>query len=483
MDFAALILGLVLYYIRPQEWMLALQPFKPVTVVMALAVIGVIVRTRLSWRQLFKTPHDWLVLAYCVWMVVASPDRKATFDTVYPLFLFYIVAVQALINLDRIIKFLTVWTMMIFAVAGLAILSLYGFDPTGAADLTTYKFKERLVLGTSIFRNPNALGHSIVPAVLMIYFMFVWKRPIFVRIGSLPLFFVPLYCIYLTLSKGAFISAFATAVAAMTFGRPKIVQVLLLAFALTSGWAAVKTLPRMYEMKQTKNDEAIQGRVAAFSFGYDILMRSNRGMGKDSFNENMLRYTGVPKASHSSYIQIGAELGKIGFFLFLGILYCCLRTLFTSKSRNDGEERARRILFTILISYMISSWMVDFAYRVAFFLCVGAIAAYHRLLLQEEVVVEEPVEEDSRFAPLPPITISGLGPVPVAAMPTSMNQTAIQTGAPTTTISIDDNLPEKVEEEPVGGIKWNRLGLIDLGLIAVMCYVAVKIWAYGIENM
>ncbi len=117
MDFAALILALVLYYIRPQEWMLPIQPLKPMTLVMALAVIAVIARTGLSWRQLFKTPHDWLILTYCVWMVVTSPDRGQTFGEVYPLLIFYLVAVQALTNVKRMRQFLVVWTLMIFTIA------------------------------------------------------------------------------------------------------------------------------------------------------------------------------------------------------------------------------------------------------------------------------------------------------------------------------------------------------------------------------
>lgn len=478
-DFAALILGLVLYYIRPQEWIMAIQPLKPVTLVMALAVIGVAARTGLSWRQLFKTPHDWLVLAYCFWMVAASPDRSSTFQEVYPLLLFYIVAVQALINLKRMTQYLAIWTGMIFAIAALGVLGLYGFDVLGAEDRTSY-FKGRLTISTSIFNNPNSYGHSVVPAVLMIYFLCVWRRPIFVRIGSLPLFAVPLYCIYLTLSKGAFLSAFATAVAAFTFGRPKIVQILILAFALTSGWAAVKTLPRMEEINSSKTDEAIQGRVHAFTYGFETLQKSYTGVGKGTFFENIQSDTGYGKSSHSSYVQIGAELGKVGFFLFLAILYSSLRTLITSKSRNDGEERVRRILFTMLISYMISSWMVDFAYRVAFFLCIGGIAAYHRLLLQKE---SEELAEERPYSAVPELTISGAGPVPVKAVPAMMSPTTARREYRGSSTSVDEKPSEVAEETSPGGIKWNRLGLIDLALVAVMFYVTIKIWDYAIDSM
>ena len=79
----------------------------------------------------------------------------------------------------------------------MALLSEIGFDPTGAYDIThDVNMKNRLVLGTSIFDNPNALGHGVVPVLIMLYFILVWKRPVFSKIFAIPLISPP-FVLYL----------------------------------------------------------------------------------------------------------------------------------------------------------------------------------------------------------------------------------------------------------------------------------------------
>jgi hypothetical protein len=479
MDFASLILFLVLYYIRPHEWIGIVADLRPVTLTMAVALIAMFTRHRgLTWRDLFKTPHDYVVLIYCAWIVLTSPDISTTFSSVYPLYIFYVVTVQALSNINRIRSFLTWWAIMIFMLAAMAVLSQYGFDPTGANDITQGKMKGRLILNTWLFNNPNALGHSVVPGVLMFYFLFIWKRPIFVRIGALPLFAVPLYCIYLTFSKGAFLAGFATAVAALTFGRPRVAQGLIILAAFTTGWAGIKSLPRMQELESAQSDQAIQGRLAAFNFGLSKVKSAWTGIGHEQFVHQMTRETGIRKASHSSYVQIGTELGKPGLFLFLGIFYCCLRTLLTAQTRTTEEERARRILFTLVISFLISSWMVDFAYRATYFLFAGAVAALHRLLLVKPNAVEDDTETvQEALTSVPALPLSPLQPA-TAAIGAPLNQTTVQQ----TTITIPAgpaSFKDDEEEEPNWiGVVWNKITWKDVVIVMCCTYAVIRFWGY-----
>ena len=457
--------------------MLWIQAFKPVTIVMLFALIAMFMRHRgLTVKDFFKTPHDWLVLIYCLWMTLTSPDIRGTWGTVYPLYIFYVVTVQALSTIERIRSFLWWWAIMIFLVSLLAVLSLYGYDPTGGYDLTMGPMKGRLCLGTSIFNNPNALGHTVVPVIVMLYYLFIWKRPIFVRIGALVLFAAPLYCIYETQSKGAYLAGFASIFLALCFGRPKIVQALMVAFAFTVGVNALKTLPRMDEMNNARAEGGIVGRLAAFRFGKQMMEQKFTGLGKDRFVDSMWRAHHIWKASHSSFVQIGAELGRIGFFLFLGILYCCLRTLVTSNSRDDEEERVRRILFAMIIGFMVSSWMVDFAYRAALFMMVAAIAGYHRLMLKKKSEVEqEETAQDAIEALQPmPFTFGGLQP---AALPTVVNQTISET---VITVPPPRRFgdPEPEENPDVAGLTWNRIGIVDLLFMIAFTVAATKFWGY-----
>lgn len=501
MDLAALVLFLVLYYIRPQEWIGAIKPLMPVTVVMVFAIVSIFMRPGgFSRKSLFKTPHDLLMGIYCVWMVVASPDMSETFKSVYPLYLFYAVAVQALTNVDRMRRFLNWWSFMIVVLAVFALLSVNGYDPTGAEDIVNGRMKGRLIINTSLFNNPNALGHSVVPVISLVYFLFIWERPIFAWIGAIPLFALPMYCVYLTMSKGAFLCGFATILASQIFGRGRMMQILVIVIAVTVGVVGLKSLPRMNELDKSKNDEAIQGRVKAFTFGLRNLQNGWFGIGKDNFVSAMKANEGIRKASHSSYVQIGCELGKPGLFLYLAMMITCFRTLYTAKTRNTDEERVRRILFTMLIGYLVSSWMVDFAYRASFFLMIGSVGAFHRLMLRSPHVSEEMAAEAEEEAETVQMALAG------AAAGGLKNLSPVTPGSPprrlpaltpalvtNTTLAIPVRPagvpvrrfgePEEVETDDFIGIGWNKLTWKDGVLFFLVTWAFIRFWAYVITVM
>jgi O-antigen ligase len=398
------------------------------------------------------------------------------------LLVFYIVTVQALNNTSRIRTFLAWWTLMFLVVAGLAVASEYGFDPTRSSDVTHGAMKHRLILNTSIFNNPNALGHSVFPVVFLLYFLCFWKRPVFMKIATIPMMLLPLYCVYLTASKGAYIAAFITVIAALSFGRPKVVQILILVVALTIGWTALWALPRMGELEKTQTNQAIQGRVAAFGFGLDVLKRDVNGLGKGNFTRVLHATRKLYKSAHSSYVAIGAELGLPGFCLFIGILYTSLRTLWQAQTRNFEEERVRRILFAMLVAYTISSWMVDFAYRGSLFLLVGAIAAFHRLMLaQEKPTTPQPQEAELRQLVPAPAGGGTLQLVPV--VPGGLDVLA-QRGAlalPATTPLTTE--VEAVEEPTPAGLRWNRIRWVDLALIGLCTWLAIRFWVFIMNSV
>ena len=170
MDFVSVILFLVIYYIRPHEWIHPLAILQPVKLVMAFALVAMFTRRGgVTLRDMFRTPHDWMMLFYFLWIVGSSGSVFETVKNSYSLYIFYLVAVQAFTSTERIQRFLNWWAIMILIVAGMAVMSEYGFDLTGSYDITHNIMKDRLVLNTSIFDNPNALGHSITPVVMMLY--------------------------------------------------------------------------------------------------------------------------------------------------------------------------------------------------------------------------------------------------------------------------------------------------------------------------
>ncbi len=165
MDFFFLIVFLTIYYIRPHEWIDWVGQVRPITLTIVFALLSLFLRERgVKFSQIIRTPHDRLMVLYLLWICVASKDLISTLGLAYHLFIFYFLVVLIAYNKERIKSFVGWWALMIYAIAFLAWASEIGFDPTGSYARTHgARLQGRLILNTSLFNNPNALGHSVVP--------------------------------------------------------------------------------------------------------------------------------------------------------------------------------------------------------------------------------------------------------------------------------------------------------------------------------
>jgi hypothetical protein len=259
----------------------------------------------------------------------------------------------------------------------------------------------------------------------------------------------------------------------------------------------------MGELNKTKTDEAIQGRIMAFKHGYKMMTTTTSGVGYHNWGRSFLagKYTfartkfdkeslkhAMPiiyKAPHSSYVCIGAELGYPGFFLHFAIIYCCLRTLMTARTETPDEERVRRVLFVLIVSYTVSSWMVDFEYRPTFFMFAAATAALHRHLGGGNAERELKRRKDDEQSKEPPIASwrAQLHPQPAfeGSSPEMAASTAVLTMEP---LSPESPEPErKTKTISRIGFAWNRIGWVDLAIIWAMTYFATRYWSYLITRI
>ncbi|MCD6049691.1 MAG: O-Antigen ligase [Verrucomicrobia bacterium] len=472
MDFLSVILFIILYHLRPHEWIGAVASVRPAMITMLMAIYGTVTREKGFSLSLFlKTPHDWLMLFYLGWIVSTAPSPFQTWKVCYSLFLYYFIITLALSSIERMRVFMRWWAIMLVFVAIMAVASEYGFDPMYSYDITHGAMKGRLVLNTSIFYNPNALGHSVIPAIAMMYFLFWWKRFFTFKVMFVPLAAICGYCTFLTQSKGAFLSAFATWVTSYMFRRPLVVQLMVAVIAYTAGTAALKTLPRMTELESPRAEGGIQGRIWVFTWGLETFKRTTTGVGWGGFESGFARVSGFPKAPHSSYVAIGAELGWPGLTLFVAIIYCGFKTLFLARTKNDEEERVRRILFVLLVSYTVSSWMVGWSTRANFFIMLAVTAAFHRHLLGMNDALSQVGEADGNR--------HDIKRMETAQMVVRPNQTGVEERQ--TMDPASDAAKNEATDPP--GITWNKLGWKDLVAIGVLTYAVVRIWSYAVYRM
>ena len=402
MDFVGIVMFAIFLYVRPQDFVGFLDTFRPAFLSLAIAGLGIFIRPGgVTWKQIIRTPQDWMVTSYFLYILFFTPGSFGDlWGQIYQYVGFYFLVVIALSNFQRIYQYLGWWLGCIMFIAIMALLSLIGIDPLGS-EATTAGSLGRLTLNTSLFSNPNGLGHSVMVAVPLIYFFMFWNRPVFIKeVGAAVLFF-PLLCTYFTQSKGAFISGFGAIVATLAFGRPKWVQILIVSGAFFFGVGGLQLLPRFGEVQLGggggRKDEAVAGRLDAFEFGKWAFETQPYGVGYGNFYSAFLRKEGDIKAraSHSSFNQVQAEFGYWGLLIFSGILYTCFHSLARAKTADDNEERVRRMLFCMVTAYFVSSWMIDFGFRAAFFVMVAMVSAFHRILMDRTPGYTAPIAGES----------------------------------------------------------------------------------------
>lgn len=497
MDFASIVLFLSMYYLRPQEWSSVLSSLHPMYFVMFLAIAGLISRRHgLRFGDIFRTPHGCMMFAYFAWILIDSPSVLFAFKDIQNVMLFYVVIVLTLTNIQRIQRFLTWWAVFIMVLVLLALGSEIGFDPFGSNLLTNGIMKGRLALNLSIFNNPNALGHAVVPVLPMLYFLVFWKRVI--AKAWILLMLLPLLCLYLTESKGAFLCGFVTLVVTVTFGRPRMVQIITLVITLSFGYGALFLLPRMDTLHKARTDPGIQGRIDAHTFGLQCLHASMMGVGYWQFTNEFFargpmrlvehRERGKPQrrehypiAPHGAYNQNASELGWPGLSLFIGLLYCCLRTLITAKTANTEEERVRRMLLVMVVSYVVSAWMVDLAYRGMFYMLIATVTAFHRCMMRPETArADEPQEHFGSMHlpfPVPALVPASALPSHVTAMMPASHVEQVVAGR------IVDNPEGETVAPPLPVMQWTRIRLTDVILIIIITNLFVRLWTYILTSL
>lgn len=378
MDFFAASAILVIYYIRPQDWVPGLAGANLIQPVAMMAIIAVILRRR-SRSGVFsrRVPHDWLILCYGCYIVFTAPDFSDALLGFLPLAVFYWVTIETLENQRRIGIYLRLWLGMLLCVAGLGVMSLFGFDLTGAAEMTE-RFKGRLAIGTWIHGNPNSLAHTVIVAIPTCYFLMVWRQGLVKRLQALPLLLMASYCVYCAQSRGAFVAGIILVGFSLLIGRSMFLRGFVIVLLVTGATAILSTLPRMNE--DLRSDEGVQGRVMAWEIARTASRRETTGEGWKEF-QAYISYEGeaVRKATHSCYVRVAADLGYPGLFLYLSLLWFCFRSMAFLAVKDHEAERIRRTIMVLTVGYIISGWMIDRAYYVEYFLIAAVSGAMHRL--------------------------------------------------------------------------------------------------------
>jgi len=247
----------------------------------------------------------------------------------------------------------------------------------------------------------------------------------------------------------------------------------VLAAALTAGVGALSFLPRMDSMGSLRSEEGVQGRLMAWEKARESVEQNTTGVGWRQFQswitvKEGMRWIVQEKSTHSSYVQIGGDLGKPGLFLWLLVLWTGLRSVLFCKVQNDEQERCRRAVLLILTAYLFSSWMINREYYTEYYLVTAMAAAMHRLMVARSLQPEPEPQDDGDESSAARSALAGLNWAPSGS----------ETG-----IWLDGGFGGANQGRRTTNSAWMRLDWKDLLMTCAATWGVFQVWDYVLKNL
>jgi O-antigen ligase len=227
----------------------------------------------------------------------------------------------------------------------------------------------RLYGVTGFFAHPNQLGGITAANLPFFYYMFFYSRSILKKTLFAALIIIAIYVVMLTQSRTAFVGvlAFFFFTWIMSKHKAAMISIILLSLVITYPLIPEQTKERFSTLGKTT--EIIAADDSKYAGDFDIGSMNSRwilfkrtitifsehpimGIGMDCYSSMAGRRWGSWSMTHNLYTQVLAELGLIGFFLFLYFLSRIYMNIKISKSILTSKDDSSILFFIIKSLYM-----------------------------------------------------------------------------------------------------------------------------------
>lgn len=251
---------------------------------------------------------------------------------------------------------------------------------------------------TGAFKHYNDYATFLVPGFALALALFLdsgMRRKKIEAFLSGALLLTLSYALLQTASRGALLGAICSFLVFIFFSRPsKKMLVVALIFILLAG--AVPS-PMRTRLKNVFNlqGEGTPERILLMKICYSMIRENPLfGLGINTYSDNFSRfkpkdYPGAMYA-HNSYLQIAAEIGLVGIFLYLLFIASLLRTFIYRLSKNK-DDPARIFLLAaiagiigILVNALSESLLQSTQLRMMFWWFVGLAGAIAFNIIQRK---------------------------------------------------------------------------------------------------
>ena len=376
--------------IRPHEFVSFFQGFPlPLTLELLTAVVWSLSRKRFDALQIkavlllnLSIAISWLTLSLTVGI-----SNAFQFFANQALVLILIANIVDSVNKQRLV-------FMLIAISA-AVMSIHGIYQLEAEDKIGWTGVKAMVRHdsgedpvwqaryTGPFQDPNDMGMLLACVLPMIFYLWKTSKNIVMKLAWVGCALLIFEGIYIVNSRGTILAAVAPVLLFFAL-RYNLAKALVPIAVMVP--VAIAVLPSRIFIS---NDESSQQRIEAWYQGY-LMFKSNPvfGVGMNNFIEHHY------KTAHNSWVLAYAELGLIGFYFWILVIFGSLHMAYHSMRLPKQPEAARvadeatlrdevliaATLFYSMVAAYVSAFFLSRTYSFLIYLLCGLCAAsYFRM--------------------------------------------------------------------------------------------------------
>ena len=423
MSYALFITVVALTFLRPFDlWFPGPAEYRPMLLLMLASLLVTIMTP--SGRKQVADKAKPLVLLFLFWLAIIlslllhglfgnSVDAAENFA---PSAIIFIIALANVDSVKRLKAACAVTALSTVAVALLGIASFHtGYmakslilpqldredslpyfraDATSPAEENSGAYLYR-IRGAGILNDPNDFGQAMIVALPLLAVLHQrgrrWRSLFVVGIPAVIL----VYAIYLTQSRGAILGMGALILLALRQRLGNVLSIVMLAAGGAVGLAMGLGGSRGF----SASEESASERIDAWGQGLSLLRQNPVfGIGYGRFSDfNVL-------TAHNSFVLCFAELGMVGYFIWMGLLVLAVKGLIRARGAvppETEEHRCAGLLLAALVGFLVCAFFLSRTYVANYFLLLAlCLCAWH--------FVRDSPMRNAPTVPMPPIRWAGL---------------------------------------------------------------------------
>lgn len=363
MSFLLIILYTFCTIIRPQDWMLGFLNL-PLINWLAIATLVVVVLERMAAKDGFlsQVPQNFFMIGLFVCVLMSHVANTYFWGLINSFNAFIILFVLFFIMLNSLNRSWKIWGIVWVIILLVAPLVLQGMDQIKnggigwAGQEITYDYgrNEVRINWIGIFNDPNDLALIFVIAIGFLLPLIFRPSNFIIKLASLALIAWLGYGIFLTNSRGGYLAMLGT----MFFFFIRLTNRMFLGSVIGACVvAAVFALGPSRLGLISAEESSAYSRLELWYWGLQMLLHHPLfGIGYNMFTDQM------PLTAHNSYILAGAELGFIGLFFWVGLIYVSYKGLSSVYERVDSLKTLALGVQSGLMGFSVAAFFLSRTY-------------------------------------------------------------------------------------------------------------------------